>query len=250
MEHRIEAYLRAAGSIGRLTEQVGPFFATLTESTDNPYLSYAIPDDGARPTPQDVVDLVAFYRSRGRRPRLEYVAGLAPYVEPTLVAGGFDVEGRLPLMAASATTIGRSSPPGIEVVVPRTKEDVEGLVTVLADAYGDPVPTTSDVERRRDAIATGAIALVARDTSRGVVVGGGSCSRIIDGLTEVAGIGVSPEYRRRGIARALAERLAARAIECGATTPFLMAAHEAEARIYRRAGFSQVGVVLHLSQRD
>jgi ribosomal protein S18 acetylase RimI-like enzyme len=250
MNHRIQAYLRAAGSIGRLTEQIGPFFATLTESTNNPYLSYAIPDDGACPAPQDVADLVAFYRERERTPRLEYVAALAPRVEPALVADGFDVEGRLPLMTASATNIRGSSPAGIEFAAPRTREDVEGLLSVLAEAYGDPPPSTSAVERRRDALAAGAIAVMAQDTVTGAVVGGGSCSQVIDGMSEVAGIGVAPEYRRQGIAQALAERLAAQAIERGATTPFLMAAHQAEARIYRRAGFSAVGDILHLSQPD
>jgi len=42
--------------------------------------------------------------------------------------------------------------------------------------------------------------------------------------------------------------LVERALAAGTTHIFLMAAGEAEARIYGRVGFQQIGAVLHISQ--
>src|SRR5919198_4606718 len=95
---RIQAYLRVAAPRGRDSERIGPFLATFNRDSDNPYLNYAIPDDGATPSADDVAALVNAYRARARKPRLEYVSSLAPAVEPALLAAGFEVEGRLPLM--------------------------------------------------------------------------------------------------------------------------------------------------------
>ncbi len=54
-------------------------------------------------------------------------------------------------------------------------------------------------------------------------------------------------FRRRGIAGALTTRLVQEAFDVGVTLAFLMAAHEAEERIYTRAGFSTTGEILHIS---
>jgi hypothetical protein len=45
MDSSIQVYIRGAARRGRQTERIGPFLATFTEDTDNPYLSYAIPYD-------------------------------------------------------------------------------------------------------------------------------------------------------------------------------------------------------------
>src|ERR1051326_1935994 len=96
--HRIQSYLRIAAPRWRDHVRVGPFLATLSRDTDNRYLNYAIPDDDAEPARTDVDALVGEYRERNRLPRLEYIPSLAPAVEPALVAAGFSVEGRTPLM--------------------------------------------------------------------------------------------------------------------------------------------------------
>ena len=49
MELEIQRYLRTTAARGRDVERIGPFLATFDRGTDHPYLSYAIPDDGARP---------------------------------------------------------------------------------------------------------------------------------------------------------------------------------------------------------
>ena len=81
MDSRIQSYLRFAASQQRDTQQIGPFLATFNRHSANPFLNYAIPDDAATPSLTDVNALIAAYESRGRKPRLEYVATLAPAVE-------------------------------------------------------------------------------------------------------------------------------------------------------------------------
>lgn len=101
MESRIQSYLRIAASQQRDTEQIGSFLATFSRSNDNPFLNHAIPDDNATPSPADVAALIVAYEKRSRKPRLEYVAQLAPAVEGVLIDVGFRVEGYLPLMTCT-----------------------------------------------------------------------------------------------------------------------------------------------------
>lgn len=41
-EERIQQYLRGAASRFRDTERIGPFLATFTPDSENPYISYAL----------------------------------------------------------------------------------------------------------------------------------------------------------------------------------------------------------------
>jgi ribosomal protein S18 acetylase RimI-like enzyme len=236
--------------LGRAVEQVGPFLATFSLTTDNPYLSYAIPDDGASPDAGDVGALVDAYKARRRVPRLEYVPEVAPLVEHVLLDSGFVVEGRLPIMVTDAqASVQVPIRSGIELVAPSSDDDLYAMALAQAEAYGETVlPTRGVVGDRRASLAAGAIAIVARDLSTGSVVGAGSCSPIRDGLTEVASIGVITSHRQRGIGTALAGRLATEAMRAGAVTPWLMAAHEAERRAYERAGYRTIGEMLHISR--
>ena len=131
MQSRIQSYLRFAASQHRDTDRIGPFLATFSRHSANPYLNYAIPDDGAAPSLADVNALIAAYSQRGRKPRLEYVAKLAPAVEETLISAGFTVEGRLPLMTC---TPGSEKllplPPDIELIVPVSQTQILGTAAV------------------------------------------------------------------------------------------------------------------------
>ena len=122
-----------------------------------------------------------------------------------------------------------------------------GTVTVQHEAYGESPPTIEDAKRLKNSISTGAIAVLARVAATGETVGAGVCTVPQDQTTEIAGIGVSKPFRRRGIAGALTTRLAQEAFKAGVTVAFLMAAHEEEKRIYTRAGFSTIGEILHIS---
>ena len=245
---RIQSYLRFVASQQRDTERIEPFVATFNRYNDNPFLNYAIPDDNAVPSLGDVNALITAYKKRGRKPRLEYIASLAPAVEEVLISAGFRVEGRLPLMiCAPGSEQLLPTPPGIELIVPTSDAQMLATVTVQNEAYGDSPPSLEDAARLRASIAAGGIAVLARVAATGEPVGAGVCSVPGNETTEIAGIGVRVPFRRRGIAGALTTRLVQEAFAAGVTTAFLMAAHEEEKRIYTRAGFSTIGEILHIS---
>jgi ribosomal protein S18 acetylase RimI-like enzyme len=248
MESHIQSYLRVAASHQRETAQIGSFLATFSLTSDDPFLNYAIPDDNATPSPADVNALVGAYTKRSRQPRLEYVSQLAPAVEMALLDAGFIVEGNLPLM----TCLPGSEqilpvPPGVELMLPVSDDDLVATVSVQHEAYGAPPPDAVAVDRLSTNLAAGGIAVLARSTATSEPLGAGVCTVPSNQTTEIAGIGVRAAFRRQGVAGAIVARLVREAVAAGVSVPFLMAAHEAEARIYRRAGFTEIGKILHIS---
>jgi ribosomal protein S18 acetylase RimI-like enzyme len=246
----IQAYLRKSASRDRLTEHIGPFLATITPDNDNPYMNYAIPEDGAAPSPADVEALIAAYQRYERKPRLEYMTNLAPEVESALLNAGFVVERTTPLMVyapAPAPTVPAIA--GIELFSPQSDQEILDVSAAQREAYGGgDAPSSPDIlPGWRRFAAAGGIMVSARDTVTGVTVGGGVCDVPFSATTELAGIGVSTTYRRRGIAAAMTAWLVDQALAAGTTHIFLMAAGENEARIYGRVGFKLIGDVLHIS---
>lgn len=249
MESRIQSYLRVAASDQREIERIGPFLATFSRSSDNPFLNYAIPDDNATPSLADVTALITAYEKRLRKPRLEYVAYLAPAVEQMLIDANFCIEGRLPLMVcAPGSEQILPAPPDIELILPVSDADLLATIAVQKEAYGDSSPDAAWLSRLQNSLAAGGIAVLARTMTMGEPVGAGVCSVPNNQTTEITGIGVRAAFRRRGVAGALTAQLVQEAFAVGVSVPFLMAAHEAEARIYARAGFSTVGEILHISR--
>jgi GNAT superfamily N-acetyltransferase len=242
----IAAYLRRSITMGRDHERIGPFTASYSRSSRNPFLNYAIPDDGARPTAADVAALAAAYHGRGLDPRLEYLPSLAPAVEAALLAAGFAAEGRLVLMAPGDVRPW-TLPDGIELVAPTTDDDLRDLRLVQHEAYEDPDPIDdATVARLRANLAGGAGAVLARSTDDGTPVGAGEYTEPIDGVSEITSIAVRVPWRRRGIATAISSRLLADVTAAGVTAPFLMANTE-ESRVYAGVGFKPIGEVLHIS---
>ncbi|XZN90536.1 MAG: GNAT family N-acetyltransferase [Microcoleus sp.] len=248
MNSRIQSYLRFAASQQRDTEQIGPFLATFSSHSANPYLNYAIPDEGATPSVAHVNGLIAAYSGRGRKPRLEYVAKLAPAVEDALISAGFTIEGRLPLMIC---TPGSEKllpvPPEIELILPVSEAEMFATVAAQNEAYGEGAPSPEDVDSLRKTLAAGGIAILARVAATGEPAGAGICTTPANQTTEIAGIGVRVPFRRRGIAGALTARLVREAFDAGVAVAFLMTLHEQEFRVYTRAGFCAIGEILHIS---
>ena len=249
MDARIQAYLRGAATRGRETERIGPFLATFDLASDNPFLNYAIPDDGAQPSAAEVQALAEAYSRRDLWPRLEYLPSTAPEVEDALSAAGFEAEGRLPLMIRPSGRI--VDPPrleGVELLTPSTDEELRGATAAQSEAFGGPPLSGANAERMRSTIASGGIAIAARELATGTIVGAGMCTPPADEVTELAGIGVRGAYRRRGIAGALTARLAQEAFAAGVTTAFLTPGHDGAGRVYERAGFEQSSLMLHIAR--
>jgi GNAT superfamily N-acetyltransferase len=247
---RIQNYIRINASRGRDLERVGPFLATFSPHTDNPYLNYAIPDADARPTAADAHSLASAFERRARKPRLEFLPGLAPAVEPALAACGYTVDGRLPLMdCPPEAVVDQPVPGGIELIAPGTDDEILGLLAVQHDAYGNlHRPTADDIARHREARAAGVLALLARDLDNGLPAGGGLCDAIHDGIAELAGFAVAEAYRRRGIAAAITSHLTRAAHEAGAVTAFLTPGGPEAERVYARAGYQRSNEVVFMSR--
>jgi ribosomal protein S18 acetylase RimI-like enzyme len=250
LARRIQASIRADAGRWRDVERIGPLVATFSRDDANPYLNYAIPDEAAAPSQAEVTALVDAYRVRGRKPRLEYLPALAPAVEPALVAGGLAVERRLPLMTcSSAAHLHELEVSGIELVAAGSEDELRAA-EVQWEAYeeaGDVPQRVIDGLRR--SAASGGLVVLARDIHTGESAGPGQRTAPEDGLTELTSVGVRAAFRRRGIAQALAGRLARDAFGNGAGGVFLMAHGEAEARIYERAGFERISEVLLVGRR-
>jgi GNAT superfamily N-acetyltransferase len=246
-ERAITAYLRRSIAEGRDSERIGPFLASFSRTSTNPFLNYAIPDDGADPTATEVQRLIGAYAARGLRPRLEYLPGCAPQVEAALVAAGFVGEGRPALMIAGPAR-DVVLPDGIELLHPVSDDELRGLRLVQHEAYDDPDPVDEGtVHRLRANLEHGAGAILARQVVDQEPVGAGEFTQPIDGVSEITSIAVRATWRRRGIAAAVTARLLGDARHAGVETPFLMG-NEAEARVYARVGFEQITEVLHISR--
>jgi len=229
-------------------ERVGPFAVLFDADTDNIWRNYAVPDDDAAPTPTDVAALVRFFGERSRVPRLEYVPAAAPEVEPALVAAGFVVEGRPPLMACFAGDLVASpSVAGFSVAAVTSDADLFDVASVQGVAYGEDAPVgAADVARLRRTVERGGCVVLARSDA-GEAAGAGLHGAILDGVTELAAVGVDPAFRRRGVATAVVAALVEAAHAAGAQLVWLEPAGEREAALYERAGFHPSGEKLWIS---
>jgi GNAT superfamily N-acetyltransferase len=250
LDQQLQHYARVVTARDRDVERVGPFTATFDPHTTNPFLNYAIPDDGAAPSAGEVAALVAAFARRGLQPRLEFLPSVAPAAEAALRAGGFAVEAHLVVMTCTVDDVVALSPaPGIAIEAPRSDEDLRQLRSAQHRAFGVQAPAVGDdeVARQRAALAAGTLALAARDVATGAIVGGGVATAPAGGVTEIAGIGVLEGHRRRGIAGAITAGLARAAFAAGQTTAWLTPGDDGAHRVYARAGFVDRSAMLHLS---
>lgn len=239
---RIQSYLRAHALQRADHERIGPFVAGFALQDANHYLNYAVPDDGARPTQADIDGLVAAFARRKRKPRLEFIAHAAPAVEPALLAAGFSVENRFPLLASLPATLIAIAPPDVTIEIVTSEAGVGDAVSVGAEAYGVLVSP----EPLRQIVGQGGVLMLAR--SGNVAVAAGMATALQDGVTEVAGIGVRPAWQRRGIAAALTSAITHEAFARGAELAWLTPGHEAAESAYRRVGFVRATEQLHISR--
>lgn len=248
MDSLVQRYLRSSIAQGRETVRIGPFLASFSRSSRNPFLNYAIPDDDAQPSDSDIGGLIDAYERRDLKPRLEYLSSCAPNVEEALLRAGFAVEGRPALMLADDGAIDLAAPAGIELLRPATDDELRGVRLVQVEAYADPDPVDdAAVARLRLNLREDAGAVLARAIGDGEPAGAGEYTQPIDSVTEIVGIAVRESFRRRGIAAAMTSWLLREARAAGVTVPFLMA-NEAEERIYARVGFTTTSRVLHISR--
>jgi ribosomal protein S18 acetylase RimI-like enzyme len=231
----IQQYLRSVVAAERKVVPAGSFVLYLHPRSEHPYLNYAIPVDGA--TGGDGAELVVAARERGLVPRLEFIEPCFPWVEAALAPAGFGVEARLRVLTCTQPRDSQS--PAEIVVLERGSPLIRDAMTAQRAAFGEGPPSDDDVAASSGRLVA---ALV-----EGNVVGAASWTRVLDGTTEIAGVGVMEEFRRRGIAAALTAAATRAAFAEGATLAMLTPGDDDAGRVYERAGFEDTGTtMLHL----
>ncbi|MER6070184.1 GNAT family N-acetyltransferase [Streptomyces sp. NPDC001817] len=232
--------------------EVGGFVVGFDPSTTSPYVNYATPFPGTEPTDRDVADLIAAFRERGLKPRLEFAPDSAPAVEPALRRAGFGTEAVHEYLVCTPATLavprsgnGTASPAGVEA--PASQADYTALDIALSEAFGgewEPSPEGA-ARLRRTEEGGGAVRFVR--APGGGCAGGALCSAPAEGTAELAGVGTLPAYRGRGIAGAVTATLAGTMFGRGARSVWLEYSGEGSRRVYERVGFRPGGTRLYVS---
>lgn len=213
-DRAIMAFIRASRNAPSL-RRVGPFALLISATTKLRFLNYAIPEDGADPSPAEIDSLIAAFRSSDRMPRLEFLPSVAPALEGRLVDHGFTVEQRLPLMTCTPGSLrDLTIPAGVQLAEPHDDATIRTMASLQHDAFEDPEPVTdSTVAWLRANIDRGARAVIASDRADGTLVGAAQTSVPAGGATEIGGVAVARTHRRRGIAAAMVAALVRQAFQ-------------------------------------
>jgi len=244
----VHAYSRSLAGRSN-SETVGPFAVLFSERNPSPYANYAIPLDFAEPTAADIAALIAAFQARERQPRLEFAPSAAPKVEAALIAAGFAVELRPPMMTRRPEPVlAPFTADGFDLMAPETDQALLGHATVQKAAFGDPSPAgVGDVAGLRRSVRRGGYVLVAHCHETGEAAGAGAYMPPQNGVTEITGIAVAERFRRRGLGQAITCALADQAFRAGCAMAFLSAAGEAQSAIYARAGFVRRSPMAYMS---
>ncbi len=244
---RVAAFIAADHRGG---ERVGPFTIHFDRQTANIWRNYAVPDIGALPTSADVEALLAAFDRADRTPRLEYVPASAPAVEPALLAAGFTVEDRSPVLGCRAgEAIDLPIPDGISFALVADEADLLDVARLQHAGYQDPEPAGAvDVARLTALIGRGGIVALARDTATGEPIGTGLSTDVHDGASELAAVATAASHRRRGIGSGLIALLARTMHERGADLVWLEQEPVLPEILYSRAGFRRGAEKLWISR--
>ena len=241
---RFEDYQRRAAALAYEVVEQPPFVLFFHPHDPLRFFNYAHP---LAPVGGDLNGPLALLKTtfvaRQRLPRFEFVEEYAPDLPAALRAAGFEEEGRYQLMVCTPATY-RPAPaiPGLEIVLltPDSQAaDIRAYIEVQHQAYDEeltgPINDERIAEFRQRREGTGHAYLARLD---GVPSCVGAYISPVDGLTEIAGIGTLPEYRRRGLASALTARATEDAFAGGVEIAFMTAADARAGRVYEGIGFT------------
>jgi ribosomal protein S18 acetylase RimI-like enzyme len=252
---RLETYYDAVPRSRCTTEEIGPF-TLFVAKFGWPY--YARPRLG-RMTPATVDEVrrvLDRQRQLGVPLAFEWVDEITPGLTAVAIEAGLSVE-RCPLLVLEGEPRGEAGTarmlgPGEGRALAQSRAaisvgfDTGGTACGSAGieardaALGTGFAVVDDeVERRLGAGEIRAAACFAAEQPELGPVGGGSHSPV-DEVTELAGVGVLPAFRRRGLAAAVTFVLARDALDHGVSTVFCSAQTEDVARIYGGIGFQLV----------
>ncbi|MFI6513057.1 GNAT family N-acetyltransferase [Streptosporangium sp. NPDC050855] len=245
--------------------QAGGFVAGFQRDTTSPYLNYATPVPGARPTGRDVASLIEAFRERGLKPRLEFVPDAAPAVEAALREAGFTTEAVHEYLVCTPATLAVPPVPpvpsvssvspapsvtgasALPVEVPATDEDYASIDAALSEAFdGEFVSSPEGAARLRHIQESGGAVRFVRAPGGGCA-GGACCSAPAVGTAELSGVGTRPAFRGRGIAVAVTAALTEVMFARGADSVWLEYGGEGSRRVYERVGYRPRGTRLYMA---
>lgn len=256
---RLERYYDSVPRTRSRVEEVGPFTLFVAES-GWPY--YARPRLGktAAITPDDVRRILARQREIGVPQAIEWVDETTPGLLETVQTVGVEVDVCPLLVLGGAPHGSRGTTRLLDPEKPGDVTDLAFSRAAVSVGFGSPGTATgaAGIAERGQALAEtdeGANASVLEGMRAGRLrlaavydaadlgvgpVGGGSYSPV-DGVAEIAGVGVLPAYRRRGLAGQLTYALVCDALASGVTLVFCSAQTPEVARVYEAVGFRRVG---------
>ncbi|WP_262704114.1 MULTISPECIES: GNAT family N-acetyltransferase [Streptomyces] len=228
--------------------EVGGFVAGFDPGTTSPYINYATPLPGARPTARDVMELIGAFRVRELKPRLEFAPDAAPAVEPALRDAGFGVEATHAYLVCTPERL--AVPRGtaaVPVAAPATDEDYRAIDAALSEAFASEFAVSEEGAARLRRVQEGGGAVRFVRAPDGGCAGGATCSAPAVGTAELAGVGTRPAFRGRGIAAAVTAALTETMFARGARSVWLEYSGEGSRRVYERVGFRPRGARLYMS---
>ncbi|GGY98086.1 hypothetical protein GCM10010300_47750 [Streptomyces olivaceoviridis] len=232
--------------------EIGGFVAGFDPATTSPYVNYATPVPGIRPTDRDVAALIEAFRGRGLTPRLEFAPEAAPAVAPALRRAGFTTEAVHAYMVCTPGTLtprpnGHRAVAGPGVEIPRTDEDYAAIDAALSEAFaGDFTPSPEGAARLRRTQENGGAVRFVRAPDGGCA-GAASCSAPAVGTSELSGVGTRPALRGRGVAASVTAALTEAMFSQGAGSVWLEYSGEGSRRVYERVGYRPRGTRLYMS---
>ncbi|MFF4754634.1 GNAT family N-acetyltransferase [Streptomyces sp. NPDC002514] len=235
--------------------ETGCFVAGFDPATTSPYVNYATPRPGTRPTGRDVAALIAAFRARGRTPRLEFAPDAAPAVAPALRRAGFTTEALHEYLVCTPATLTlpapEDRPTGLPVVeTPSTDEDFAAIDAALSEAFtGDFAASPEGVARLRRTEENGGAVRFVRAPGGGCA-GAASCSAPAVGTAELTGVGTRPAHRGHGIAGSVTAALTDVMFARGARSVWLEYSGEGSRRVYERVGYRPRGTRLYLTLEE
>lgn len=160
-------------------------------------------------------------------------------MDKALEAALFDVNGTLTLMALADGLAPEPPADGYRVMLVTDDERLRQVSHVQNVAYGEADSEPDIGGLRRTIESGGSVALVVHDAT-GEPAGAGVSTEPQGGLVEIAGVGVLPAHRRRGIGALVTWALSADALGRG-HEPFLQVEKDEPLRVYQRIGYEVIG---------
>ncbi len=213
----------------------------------------------------DVAAVRARQRELGVREAFEWVHETTPSLAGAAAAAGLAVV-QVPLLALVVD--GWTAPPvpaGVRLRMLRADDaSLPGAQAVVELAFaaegmelGALGPDARDLTQARlgdlgflrDRLRRGLTAMAVAETEADGPLAAGS-HQLVEGVSEVMGVGTLPSARRRGIGAAVTGRLVEDGCAGGAEIVFLSAAGDDVARMYERIGFRRLGTACFASPGD